>query len=90
MQVFSFFFIFACLYVIRGLIPEYLEKMSNSRTGNKSFFKYISVRTSLQNLPSIFQTHYTPTCKILIKNSLLSFFLIISQGTHTVYPIYIN
>jgi len=72
MQDFSFLH-FAFLYIICGLVPEYLEKMSNSRKGNKSFFKYVSVRTSLQNFPSFFQTHYAPPCKVLIKNSLLSF-----------------
>lgn len=88
MQVFLFSFIFVFLYFICEFVPKYLEKSSNSRKGNRSFFKH--VRTSLQNFPSLFQTHYTPTCRVLIKNSLLSFFLIISQETHAVYALYIN
>lgn len=55
----------------------------------EGFFKHM-LEHVYKISPPFFQAHCTLTSKVLIKNSLLSFSLIISQETHMVYPVYIN
>lgn len=90
MQDFSFYFFHFCLSVhYTWGYSRVCGKNAQQQEGKQKLFQ-THVRICLQNFPSVFQAHCTLTSKVVIRNSLLSFSLIVSQETHMVYLVYIN